>query len=184
MQISAQCFIINQVFVGSVMSARAEFLWWGESSQGSCKSGHCCDLQRTLVAALNPPAVKMQSSFEKNPSVLQQGFCFTVYLALGNLQNTHEGAASRSVLWMTHINKAGPAAWDGRWQPCSRAAFVLNLPGVQCFKTLDSSKCTCLFQNSVISASACTAQLTFNNPLILDQKYRTRENFKALGKKL
>ena len=60
---------------------------------------------------------------------------------------------------------------------------MLNLPGVQCFKTLGSSKCACLFQNNVISASACTAQLTFNNPLILDQKYRTRENFKGLGKK-
>ena len=124
---------------------------WGRG--GVCKSNRCCDLLKTPVTAPNSP-------YCENAVVLHfipEFFVLQSYLALGNSQSTQEGAASRSVLW---VNKAGPpTTGDGRWQPCLGAAFVSNLPGTRCFKTLVLSKCTCLFQNSVISASAWATQL-------------------------
>lgn len=72
-------------------------------------------------------------------------------------------------------------SWARRlgWQ---MAAMPPELP--LCGRFADASKCTCVVKNSVISASAGAEQLTFNNPLIPDQKQRTRDMLKALGKSL
>lgn len=62
-----------------------------------CKS-YRCDLRETHVTAPSSP-------YCKNAVVLHfipEFFVLQPYLALGNSQSTQEGAASRSVLWVTH----------------------------------------------------------------------------------
>lgn len=103
--------------------------------RGGCKSGHCCDQQRTLVSCFELALqLKRSHSLRRIPPFCT-GLLFYSLLALDNLQSTPEGAASQPVVLVTHINRAGTAACHGRWQPCSGAPFVSTLPRVQGFKS-------------------------------------------------
>lgn len=107
-----------------------------------CKSYRCCDLQKTAP----------RSPYCENAVVLHfipELFVLQPYLALGNSQSTQEGAASRSVLCVTHRQSwaqqplgiaDSSRAWGLPLCPSCRERGVLkpwSCPSVHvCFKTV------------------------------------------------
>lgn len=85
MQMGTQCFLLNQVFVGRVVSARREFLSRGLRGAGRrVQVQRCCDLPKTPVTAPNCPYCEHAVVFHFIPEF----FVLQSYLALGDSQST------------------------------------------------------------------------------------------------